>query len=431
MPSSVHIKTFGCKLNHYDSLLLQKRLEGLKAPFGQKLFVFNTCAVTAKAGRDIRREAEKIKRSQPQSLIAVTGCGAQVESALYSQSPAVDWVVGQAEKRRLKEILQQGPPQSAHAEDKIFKSNVFRSSEVFKGLALPSLMGRTRAFLKIQDGCNSFCSFCIIPFARGTSKSLPFNFLRESIKKLEGAGVKEAVLTGVHIGDYKDGDKNLEDLIAFLLKSAKIPRIRLSSLEPVEITDRLLALFENERMCPHFHISLQSASSPVLKAMKRSYRRADVESAFQRIHSRLPKAFVSMDVIAGFPAETEKDFQEGLECLKSQPWTSAHVFPYSPREGTRSFAHYKSLPQREIQRRSKILRALAEKRFIQGLQAQKGARKKALLFNKDNTQGLSRDYWRLQLPPSDRTGEHEVVVTGADLALSRLKGRWAKPKNPA
>ena len=425
----LRIKTFGCKLNHYDSLLLKKQLEGLRAR-GRELFVLNTCAVTAKAGRDIRREAEKIKRDHPHSLIAVTGCGAQVESRLYSQSTAVDRVVGQNEKTRLKEILEKalaqevGQGRPSKPEEKVFRSSVFRSKGVFSGYAPPNLMGRTRAFLKIQDGCNSFCSFCIIPFARGTSKSLPSGFLLESVKKLERDGAREVVLTGVHIGDYRDGNLKLKGLVALLLKHSKIPRIRLSSLEPVELSDSLLALFENERLCPHFHISLQSASSPVLKAMKRAYTARDVRAVFQRIQRKQPRAFVGMDVIAGFPTESEKDFQETYKTLEDCSWTSAHIFPYSPREGTRAFARNKSLPQREIQKRAGILRNLAEKRFAHCLKLQKGTRKKTLLLKGDNTQGLSRDYWRIALPPSDRAGEQEVIVKQADPANKRLKATW-------
>jgi len=235
----------------------------------------------------------------------------------------------QVKKSQVKE------PQFKNSADqeiqKSFSSNIFKQTEIYSGFILPH-PDRTRAFLKIQDGCDSFCAFCIIPFARGKSKSLSVDFLIDSVHKLEEAGIEEAVLTGVHIGDYKDGDKNLEDLIELLLSKTSLPRLRLTSLEPIEITERLLDCYEDERMCPHFHISLQSANSQVLKSMKRNYSQKEVEQAFERIALRNPQAFIGMDLITGFPTESLKDFEEAYSLLKNHPWTNMHVFPYSSRK---------------------------------------------------------------------------------------------------
>ena len=399
----VDIKTFGCKLNHYDSALIKKNMQGLSS---KKVVVLNTCAVTSQAGKNIRKRAQKIKNSQPDSLVVVTGCGAQVETELYEKTKAVDLVVGNSDRHNLKPIVENF---LTDKQKKVFKSNIFKNSSLFSDFITPSF-DRTRAFLKIQDGCDSFCSFCIIPFARGKSKSLPISFLIDSIHKLEEQNVHEAVLTGVHIGDYEDNGRGLESLLESLLKNTRLPRIRLSSLEPVEITPKLLDCYQDERMCPHFHISLQSVNSKVLKSMKRSYSQKEVERSFDQIAKKAPQAFVGMDIIAGFPTETDQDFKETLQLLKAHSWTNMHVFPYSPRKGTYSFFKYDKPDQKKIAERASQLRRLSENRFHAKIKEQIGSSKKVLLFKKNNTKGLSRDYWKVKLPPSDFQGEKTVRV---------------------
>ena len=420
MKHKIQVKTFGCKLNHYDSLLIKQELENFHPNQSQSVFILNSCAVTAQAGKDIRKEASKIKKVYPHSLIVLTGCGAQVETELYEREKSIDLIIGNSDKKRLKTILQGFSPGQ---KNKTFKSNIFKSSGVNSAF-ISSDPERTRSFLKIQDGCDSFCSFCIIPFARGKSKSLPAEFIAKSIHKLEEDHVSEVVLTGVHIGDYKDGTKGLEDLVVYLLEKTKIPRIRLTSLEPIEITDKLLDCYKDERMCPHFHISLQSTSSSVLKSMKRRYGQKEVETAFKKIAKNVPRAFVGMDLITGFPTESSKDFEEGYQLLKNHYWTNIHVFPYSPRKGTYAFFKYTALPQDLRLKRAKRLRQLSHERFKQQARQQKGASKKTLLFKKDNTKGLSRDYWKIALPPSSRKGEHETLIKGFDEKSGQLKGVW-------
>ena len=417
MKPTFKLKTFGCKVNYYDSLLIKKQLQNLNQK--KNIFILNSCAVTAQAGKDIRKEAKKIKNSHPDSLIVVTGCGAQVETELYEKTKSVDLVVGNSRKKDLKEILEKFHHKQ---KNKVFKSNIFKSSFLYKDFISPD-EDRTRAFLKIQDGCNSFCTFCIIPFARGKSNNIPSDFIAEAIHKLEDEGIKEVVLTGVHIGDYQDKNKKLEDLIAFLLKKTKIPRIRLTSLEPIEITDKLLDCYKDERICPHFHISLQSASSSVLNLMKRKYTKKDVEMSFQKIAKQIPQAFIGMDVIVGFPSETQENFEETYALLKDQAWTNIHVFPYSPRKGTYA-SKYKPLPQTEIIKRASLLRHLSDTRFSKHIEKQKQTYKKVLLFKKNNEHSLSRDYWRVQVPPSSRTGEQEVFIKEIDKKKGWLKARW-------
>ena len=418
MKQTIKIKTFGCKVNYYDSLLMKKQLQDIQLSEQQNIFVLNSCAVTAQAGKDVRKEAGKIKRKNPESFVVVTGCGAQVETELYENTESVDLVVGNSDKGSLREILEN----KSFPKKKVFKSNIFKSPFIYGGF-ISADEERTRAFLKIQDGCDSFCTFCIIPFARGKSKSFSLSFLVEAVRSLNAKGVQEVVLTGVHIGDYKDGNKGLEVLLSYLLEKTNIPRIRLTSLEPVEITDGLLDCYTDERMCPHFHISLQSASDSVLQSMKRNYRKKEVERSFQKISSKIPQAFVGMDVIAGFPSESQKDFEETYELLKDQPWTSIHVFPYSSRQGAYA-SRYEPLSQTEVIRRAGLLRHLSDVRFNDHLEKQKGTFKKVLLFKKDNRRGLSRDYWRVQIPSSFRSGEQQVFIEDLDSKKGWLKAKW-------
>ncbi|MBC6415265.1 MAG: tRNA (N(6)-L-threonylcarbamoyladenosine(37)-C(2))-methylthiotransferase MtaB [Bdellovibrionales bacterium] len=414
--NSIEIQTFGCKLNHYDSLLMQKSLN--QVAFPKKVTILNSCAVTARVGKEIRKRAEKIKKLDSENFVVVVGCGAQVETHFYESTQAVDMVIGNSDRKNLKSLIEKFLSQKKN-QQKSFKSNIFKKSEIYSDFVLPP-PDKTRAYLKIQEGCDSFCTFCIIPFARGKSKSLPYSFLIDSIHQLEEKGIQEVVLTGVHIGDYRDGDKNLEGLIFHILKQSSIPRIRLTSLEPIEITPKLLECYQDERMCPHFHISLQSTNSKVLSSMKRKYSQKEVEQAFKRITQYLPHAFIGMDIIVGFPTETSQDFKESYQLLRNHSWTNMHVFPYSPRQGTYSYFKYQALDQKEVSRRAKLLRKLSEKRFCEKLKEQVGTTKKVLLFNKDNTKGLSRDYWKIKIPASQFKGEKQVKIIGADYIESKL-----------
>ena len=182
-------------------------------------------------------------------------------------------------------------------------------------------------FSKIQDGCNSFCTFCVIPFARGKSRSLTVDQLVERVDYLYSEGVREVVLTGVHIGDYEDGSARIEDLVENLLNRTQIQRFRLSSLEPIELSDRLLELYTEDRMCSHFHMSIQSANTKVLKDMKRKYGAPEVRDNFERIFAKLPDAFVGMDIIAGFPGETQSEFEQTYNLLAETPWDAYACVP--------------------------------------------------------------------------------------------------------
>jgi threonylcarbamoyladenosine tRNA methylthiotransferase MtaB len=388
------VHTFGCKVNTYDSGLLQKNLKSapLQLEPNTKIHVLNTCAVTAEATKEAVRMIRRIKSREPLATVVVTGCAAQVDTGSFENLPGADLVVANSHKGLLPQILDQYF--KGEIKEKVFKSNIFRKEDLEMGGGEEAT--HTRSFLKIQDGCNSFCTYCIIPYARGKSRSIPVNELARRVNEIHSQGVNEVVLTGVHIGDYEDQERRLEDLVGSLLALTKVPRFRLSSLEPVEVTDRLLDLYRNERMCPHFHMSIQSAETETLKSMKRQYDQQAVRDALLRIQERVPGAFVGMDVIAGFPTETESQFEDTFETLADLPWTRIHVFPYSERSGTRAAVMPVSVPWNERLKRAQKLRELSLHRYQAEALKQKDSIKKVMLLKTGRAHGLSRDYWNIK-----------------------------------
>jgi threonylcarbamoyladenosine tRNA methylthiotransferase MtaB len=419
MNPSFSIKTFGCKVNTYDTGLLQKRLQ--QAGFyqnaeGPMVHILNTCAVTHEATREAIRHIRRLRVKSPESTIVVTGCSAQVDGKHLDALPGADLIIANSHKGELENIVLKYL--KGDRSQKVYRSNIFRQDNLGEGGGEETQ--HTRSFLKIQDGCNSFCTFCIIPYARGKSRSLSVPYLLEKINALVAQGVNEVVLTGVHIGDYCDdtsgSPKKLEDLLEAVLKYTKIPRIRLASMEPVELNDRLFELYQDERMCRHFHMSIQSAQDKVLREMRRHYSAKEVEWALNSIERRVPGAFVGMDVIVGFPGETDAEFQETFDRLSGLPWTRIHVFPYSERQGTRAALSESPVAVAVRKERSRALRALSHERHAMRAVDQLGTVKKALLL-KDQT-GLSRDYWNLQFrqaPAAPVGTEHAVRVVGHDI----------------
>lgn len=403
-PYEFVVHTFGCKVNTYDTGLIQKNLSqnGFHVSTNKKsenaIHVLNTCAVTAEATQQAVRLIRQIKSKQPLATVVVTGCAAQVDTGAFENIPGASLVVANSHKGLLPQLLDQYF--KGDLKQKTFKSNIFKKEDLEIGGG--EELQHTRHFLKIQDGCNSFCSFCIIPYARGKSRSIPINHLIQKIKELESQNAKEVVLTGVHIGDYADeafgAVRGLEDLVEAVLARTQISRVRLSSLEPIELSDRLVELFQDSRLCPHFHMSIQSADSVVLKEMKRQYSEAEVRRSLEKIAKFVPQAFVGMDVIAGFPTETEEQFENTYRVLSDTPWTRLHVFPYSERQGTRAAI----LPQvRQMIRKERAhqLRELSVHRLQSEALKQVGLVKDVLVLNKpsSNYQGISRDYWNIQL----------------------------------
>lgn len=387
-------------MNTYDTSLFQKSLN-------EKYFkededhppnyhIVNTCAVTRNAVLDSLRWIRNFKKKNPNTHIVVTGCGSQVELDFYKNTEEIDLIIANSHKGMISQILTDHS--NGRINQRVFHSNIFKHSTTGEGGVVES--HHTRFFLKIQDGCSQFCTFCIIPFARGKSRSLSPSHLIDRINEVHQQGILEVVLTGVHIGDYTDPHtkQGLAYLVDQILKNTNIPRIRLSSLEPIELTDELLEVYQNPRMCQHFHLSIQSGNSKILKDMKRTYGQKHVEKCLNVIHKNWPDAFVGMDLIAGFPGETQSEFEDTYELFKNHSWTHMHVFPYSSRPMTYAARRTDHLSPSLITRRASLLRNLSHERFHSKAQSQVGQVKQILPLKQG---GISRDYWSIRLNDTD------------------------------
>jgi threonylcarbamoyladenosine tRNA methylthiotransferase MtaB len=328
--------------------------------------------------------------------------------------PGVDLVVANSHKGQLEQLIRKY--YSGELRDRIHKSNIFKKEDLEPGGGIEE--GHTRSFLKIQDGCNSFCTFCVIPFARGKSRSLSIRDICARISELASGGVKEVVLTGVHIADYQDGDLGLDDLVERILRDTTIERLRLTSLEPLEVSDRLLGLFQryqvpfleaaHSRLCPHFHMSIQSANTKVLRDMKRRYTAEDVETSLRTINENVPGAFVGMDVIAGFPGESDEEFLDSFERLRRMPWTRLHVFPYSERPGTVAARLADGVERTAILKRAEMLRDLSAERLAASAASQVGSRKMGLGLKSGKL--LTRDFWNVELDGGEVAVNSEIPL---------------------
>ncbi len=394
--STYLLKTLGCKANVYDSQRIEKELQDLgwspDAKNEPKLCIINSCTVTEEANRQTKKTASQLARKHPDACIVITGCAAEVAPTELAKTPGTHFVIGNQDKNRLVDLVLE--KLSLFADDPKKKQGEILGSVIeyqellsqhpteriwpfldsFKTPAEEGHTKKTRAFLKIQEGCNSFCTYCIIPYARGPSRNPSPQMLVEQVKSLLEQGIQEVILTGTNIGDYsfRENQKNLEDLIEIILEKTALPRLRLSSLDPTEITPKILHLMEeNTRLCGHFHVSLQSPHSKILRLMKRRYRFSEVEHTLQSI-ANLSKnypltggIFVGMDVITGFPGETDEDFEWTQKALESLPWTRLHVFPYSERHQTPASRLPHLVEPKLRMQRSKILIDMSMQRLTE------------------------------------------------------------------
>ena len=321
------LATLGCKVNQYESQAIRERLlaDGYaEVPFGEpcSVAVINTCMVTGDACRKSRKRIHRAARGSPGATILVTGCLAELEADKLRAMPGVTHVIPKAQMGRIAQILRGESP--AHG-------SVF-------DLAISAFEGRTRAFLKIEDGCESFCSYCVVPSARGRIRSRDPREIRCEAERLLAAGFKEIVLTGIHLGMYGadlDGRARVEDVIEDLLRLQGLERLRLSSLEVAEVSDRLIALMAAEpRLCPHLHIALQSGDEAILRAMRRRYTSAEYLAALDRVRAKVAEPSFTTDVLVGFPGESEAQYANTLAACRKAGFARAHVFRFSPRPGT-------------------------------------------------------------------------------------------------
>jgi threonylcarbamoyladenosine tRNA methylthiotransferase MtaB len=323
---SVEVVTFGCRLNAYESEMIRR--EAATAGVADAVVV-NTCAVTAEAVRQARQTIRRLKRQQPDARILVTGCAAQTEANTFAAMPEVDRVIGNEEKF---------DTQAWAAGEKIAVSDIM-AVKAMRPHTIDSIDGRTRAFVQVQNGCDHRCTFCIIPYGRGNSRSLPMNEVVAQARRLIENGYREIVLTGVDITSYGTnlpGKPRLGALIKHILKEVpELARLRLSSIDSVEADDDLLDALANEpRLMPHLHLSLQAGDDLILRRMKRRHSRRDAIAFCEQVRQLRPDVAFGADIIAGFPTENEDMFSRSLELIDECGLTQLHVFPFSARPGT-------------------------------------------------------------------------------------------------
>lgn len=337
MPS-VAFYTLGCKVNFYDTeaiwqLFKKEGYEQVEFDQTADVYLINTCTVTNTGDKKSRQIIRRAVRRNPDAIVAVTGCYAQTSAAEILEIPGVDLVIGTQDREKILPLVNeiQAKREPINAVRNIMKTRTFEELDV------PSFNGHTRAFLKIQEGCNNFCTFCIIPWSRGLSRSREPQSVLAQARQLVAAGYKEIVLTGIHTGGYGDDmeDYRLSDLMEELDKVEGLERIRISSIEASQIDDKMLdVLKRSSKMCRHFHIPLQAGDDSVLKRMRRKYTTAEFAEKIARIREAMPDVAITTDVIVGFPGETEEMYRNGYAFMQQIGFSEMHVFPYSQRTGT-------------------------------------------------------------------------------------------------
>ena len=363
---TVAFATLGCKTNQFESAAMRASLEqaGYQVvPFasGAELVIVNTCTVTAATDAQSRNLVRRARRLNPSCRVVATGCYAQVDPQALADLPGVSLVLGNEEKRTLGEFL------AAAGETPQVAVSAIRNRTVADIPLLAAIAERSRAFVQIQNGCDAFCSYCIIPHARGPSRSAPPQQVLAQVRQLAEQAVAEVVLTGTHIGNYGHDlqpRSSLLELLQCLESETPLRRLRLGSIEPTEIDAALIAhLASSPVVCPHLHIPLQAGDDAVLARMRRPYGRDDFRALVEKIRTALPEAAIGLDVIAGFPGETEAEFDNTVRLIEELPVTHLHVFPYSKRPGTAAAAMPGQFPGDVKKTRAKRLRRLGEEKL--------------------------------------------------------------------
>lgn len=377
----ISLHTLGCRLNQAETAVLAASLQhrGYQiVPFGEPtdLVVLNSCSVTAEAENECRRLVRSIMRRNPATLITVTGCYAQVGVSTLRQLPGVDLIVGTEDKQRIPELLDQETTkrQTTH----VIRNRPGKGSFVQDNVGL--YIGQTRANLKIQDGCDVCCSFCIIPQTRGRARSRQFaDVVREATALLQ-AGHRELVITGVNLGSYADGSKGFVDLLQTLQALPRLYRLRISSIEPSTVSTELLQFMAaHPRICRHLHIPVQSGCSETLQRMRRPSTRADLQRVLDETQRILPEATLGTDVMVGFPGEDEASFARTQEFVTNVGFSYLHVFPYSPRPGTRATRLEGQVPRQIVRQRSRKLHEIDQRLREQWQQRTQGKEVEVLL----------------------------------------------------
>ena len=415
---SVDVLTFGCRLNAYESEVVRREADAAGLA---DTVVVNTCAVTGEAVRQARQAIRKLKRERPQARIVVTGCAAQTEPQTFADMPEVARVLGNAEKLRAETWVEtrdalSGAAFGLCAEEKVVVNDIMAVQETALHL-IDGIEGRARAFVQVQNGCDHRCTFCIIPYGRGNSRSVAMGEVVDQVRRLVANGYREVVLTGVDITSYGTnlpGMPKLGQLLRQILRHVpELERLRLSSIDSVEAgADLLDAVAYEPRLMPHLHLSLQAGDDMILKRMKRRHLRADAIAFCDQVRRLRPDVVFGADIIAGFPTETEEMFARSLDLVDACGLTHLHVFPFSPRAGTPA-ARMPQVRRDIVKERARRLRAKGEAALRRHLASEVGARRSVLV--EQDTLGRTEHFTPVRLPGGGVPGHLlDLSIVGHD-----------------
>ena len=390
----IAFKTLGCRVNLYETDALASRFKAAGYEIADSdsaadVFVVNTCTVTNTSDQKCRQAIRQIRRKHPEALIAVTGCMVNHRKEELLQSGIADYVIDNERKATLFDIIDEHF-RTGHSDPEGYDRDLFSYHPAFDTF-------HTRSLIKIHDGCNNFCSYCIIPMVRGRSTSRPADDIYNNVREVVAHGFKEVVLTGVNMGRYQYEDTNFEQLVENILAIDGDFRVRVSSIEPDQFSDHFLQLFQHEKLAPHMHICLQSGSDDTLKRMHRFYTVAQFRDMCQRIKAFRPDFNLTTDIIVGFPGETEQTFKESCDFAREIGFSHIHTFKYSVRTGTKAAVMPDQVPESVKAERSEVMRQISLENKLSYFKLMQG-RKQKMLVERIDSKGIARGYGENYLP---------------------------------
>ena len=462
--ASFYIENFGCRATQADgaaleSQFLERGLERAHAARDAEIVVLNTCTVTEGADKDARASIRRVRRENPDCLILVTGCYAQRAPEELAALPGVTWVVGNSHKHRAAEIATSpdsssrgfvplaqlsGNVLAGDSPNNIFVGDIFAHTELLAAPVFEAANERTRPNLKVQDGCDNRCSFCVIPYVRGQSRSLPLERVLTEVRSLVSAGYREVVISGINLGRWGrdlEGSRQhsavsiqptghrFEELVLAILQETSLEKLRISSVEPMDWSDELIEMMAtSSRIAKHAHVPLQSASDAVLRRMYRKYRPWHYREKITKIRTAMPSAAIGADVMVGFPGETESEFAETRRMIEDLPFTYLHVFTYSARPGTPAATHINQVRVAVARDRNQELREIAAAKRVSFMREQVGRVVEAITLrsandDKESTEALTDNYLKMKIPgrlESNRWIEVRVQQAGVDVLEGRV-----------
>ena len=419
--------TLGCKVNQYESQAMAERMvkcgfELVSPSEKADVYVINSCTVTAESDRKTRQTVRRFKRKNPDSIVVLTGCMPQAFPEDADALKEADIVLGNKNNIKLPELIER----FFSCSQRIIEIENHETGDKFIGDSISGFEGRTRAIVKIEDGCNRFCSYCIIPYSRGRVRSKPIDELEAELRTLSDAGFIEIVLVGINLSSYgSDIGLNICDAVE-LAAGMNFERIRLGSLEPDHITDDVIdRLAKIDKFCPQFHISLQSGCDNTLKAMNRHYTSSEYKELCIKLRNAFEDTTITTDIMVGFPTESEEDFADSVNFAKEIGFEKVHVFPYSPREGTRA-AKLEQIEKSIKEKRSRIMIEETEKIRQKFLNSQVGKTVEVLLETRHNdefTEGYTKNYTPVKVKGSHPCGKvvtAKITATDGDFCIAEL-----------